>query len=145
MPFPTIRTMKRDAVIIVEFEKPKLHNAIFKISLSESVSSQPFSWMRETLWHLDFVVYTFPSMWIRHNHNHKIMLVTNSNFLWIELVLLNFLPSRVPPLLPSYWTAHPFISMYFPLNKVPCPYTTHWELVELTCIINSIGMTQKQN
>ena len=91
-----------------------LHNRyLLKISLSESVSSQSFSWRRETLWHLDFMVYVFLSMWICHNHNHKIMFVTNPNSYGQNLFILNFLPSRVPPLLPSYLAAHLCQSMYF--------------------------------
>ena len=112
-----------------------LHNCyLLKISFYESVSSQSFSWRRETLWHLDFMVYVFLFMWIFHNHNQKIMFVTNSNSYGQNLLILNFLPSRVPPLLPSYLAAHLFQSMYF--HWIRClPYAVYLELVELICII----------
>ena len=95
------------------------HNCnLLKISLSESISLQSFSWRRETLWHLDFKVYVLLSMWICHNNNHKTMFVTNPTHMdWTCSILISRLMAAWMPTIASRL-----------LTSSPLPYqcTFHW-------------------
>ena len=96
-----------------------LHNRyLLKIYLSESVSSESFSWRRETLWHLDFMVHVFLSMEICHKHYHKIMFVINPTHTdWACSILISRLMAAWMPTIASRL-----------LTSSPLPYqcTFHW-------------------
>ena len=64
LPFLIIRTMKRDVVIIIEFENTINTTVISLNLLSESVSSPSFSWIGEKPYGTDLIAYVFLSMWI---------------------------------------------------------------------------------